>query len=287
MKMTLSFITLLVLCLPELIFAHSWMTCPPSFNAMIGRGGIQGAAQCEGEFGSIPVTEVEAGDRLKVGWVSNNHGGGFARIALVPWNERKNAQSYKNNVMKFACYGHDERPGRYGSGDCKHPCNGRPGCEYQSDPSDFERYDTTIGIPTNLKDGFYSLQASMIVGNGGVYNSCAKLKVTGGSPSFTCSSSKTPVSYNCRTALSKDISPIKSGTKRGNFCYGLDGKVGTVDDYMTDVPINVDCDRRASCSQSTARSRCQSEFPSMLKIITSSSNPRQPNCPVYKVLPNL
>ena len=79
----------------------------------------------------VHVTEVEAGDRLKVGWVSNNHGGGYARIALVPWDERKNAQSYKNNVMKFACYGHDERPGKFRFGDCKHPCNARPGCEYQ------------------------------------------------------------------------------------------------------------------------------------------------------------
>ena len=80
----------------------------------------------------VHVTEVEAGDRLKIGWVSNNHGGGFARIALVPWAERKNAQSYKDNVMKFACYGHDERRGKFRYGDCKHPCNGRPGCEYQS-----------------------------------------------------------------------------------------------------------------------------------------------------------
>ena len=49
-----------------------------------------------------------------------------------------------------------------------------------TDAKDVERYDTTIAIPTNLKDGFYSLQVSMLVGNGGVYNSCGKLKVTGG-----------------------------------------------------------------------------------------------------------
>ena len=67
----------------------------------------------------------------------------------------------------------------------------------------------------------------------------------------------------------KIISFNSIGTKRGDFCYGLDGTVGTVDDYMTDVPINVDCDPRASCSQSTARSRCEREFPSMLKIIVS------------------
>lgn len=61
-------------------------------------------------------------------------------IALVPWAERKNAQSYKNNVMKYACYGHDERAGKYQYGDCKHPCNTRPGCEYQSSKKTFENY---------------------------------------------------------------------------------------------------------------------------------------------------
>ena len=95
---------------------------------------------------SVHVTEVEAGDRLKVGWVSNNHGGGYARIALVPWEDRRNAQSYKNNVMKFACYGHDERPGRYGSGDCKHPCNARPGCEYQSSMTSLEIRTSNISF---------------------------------------------------------------------------------------------------------------------------------------------
>uniref|UniRef100_A0A7M5WR28 Uncharacterized protein n=2 Tax=Clytia hemisphaerica TaxID=252671 RepID=A0A7M5WR28_9CNID len=234
------------------------------------------------------ITEVEAGDRLKVGWVSNNHGGGFARIALVPWNERKNAQSYKNNVMKFACYGHDERPGKYRNGDCLHPCNARKGCEYQSDPSDVERFDTTIGIPTNLRDGFYSLQVSMVVGNGGVYNSCAKLRVSGGNQSFRCRSTKAPVTYRCVEAHSQsDLSTLRQGTKRGNFCYGLDGKVGTVDDYMTDVPINVDCDPRASCDQSVDKGSCNRQFPSMKSIVDAGSNPRQPFCPAYRVLPQI
>ncbi|XP_066911719.1 uncharacterized protein [Clytia hemisphaerica] len=284
--MTLSFITLLVVCLPELVFAHSWMTCPPSFNARVNRGGVT-SAQCESESASIYVTEVEAGDRLKVGWVSNNHGGGFARIALVPWNERKNVQSYKNNVMKFACYGHDERPGRTRTGSCFHPCNARPGCEYQAVPEDDERFDTTIGIPTNLEDGFYSLQVSMLVGNGGVYNSCAKLKIFGGNPSFNCRSSKAPVTYQCVKAAGPPFSKIQSGTKRGNFCYGLDGKVGTVDDYMTDVPINVDCDPRASCDQNPQKAACEELFPSMNKIITPSVHPRQPNCPLYNILPKI
>ena len=34
--------------------------------------------------------------------------------------------------MKVACYGKDQRPGKTLYGDCVHPCNARPGCEYQS-----------------------------------------------------------------------------------------------------------------------------------------------------------
>ena len=38
---------------------------------------------------------------------------------------------------------------------------------------------------------------------------------------------------------------------------------------MKDVPINVDCDPRASCTQSTAYARCRKEFPTMASIIVS------------------
>jgi len=59
------------------------------------------------------------------------------------------------------------------------------------------------------------------------------------------------------------------GTRRGNFCYGLKGDIGTVDDYMHDVPVNVECDPRQTCGNSINRGLCQREFPSMLKIIVS------------------
>ena len=65
----------------------------------------------------------------------------------------------------------------------------------------------------------------------------------------------------------KIISFNSIGTKRGDFCYGLDGTVGTVDDYMTDVPINVDCDPRASCDQNPQKAACEELFPSMTRII--------------------
>ncbi|XP_066933258.1 uncharacterized protein [Clytia hemisphaerica] len=273
-----------VLALLPTILAHSWMTCPPSINPATGRGGIQGA-QCEG-WGSTPVTEVEAGDRLKVGWVSNNHGGGYARISLVQWGQKGNAQAYKDNVMKFACYGHDERPGKYQYGDCKHPCNGRPGCEYQAKTGDVERYDTTIGIPTNLPEGDYSLQVSLLVGNAvQPYNSCGKLRIKGGNPSFRCKSSKVPVTNTCLRAGGPARSRVSDGTKRGDFCYGLDGSIGTVDDNMSDVPVNVECDPRVTCGQSVDRGLCEREFPNMARILTPRSNPRQPNCRPYNVLP--
>jgi len=276
-------IALFIVLLPS-ILAHSWMTCPPSFNTQLGRGGIQGNSQCEGEFGNVFVTEVEAGDRLKVGWTSNNHGGGYARISLVPYGQHKSLTNFKNNVMKFACYGHDTRPGKYQFGDCKHPCNGRPGCQYQANANDAERYDTTIAIPTNL-NGDYVLQVAMLVGNGGVYNSCAKLRITGGNTGFSCRSNKNPVTYSCLKAAGPALSTIQSGTKRGDFCYGLDGSVGTVDDNMSDVPINVECDPRQTCGNSVDQGTCNRDFPTMSKIIDKARHPRQPNCRVNNVLP--
>ena len=79
------------------------------------------------------------------------------------------------------------------------------------DPKDVERYDTTVGIPTNLADGYYSLQVAMLVGNGGVYNSCGKIKVTGGNPSFKCWSSKRPVTNSCLRSGGPARSVIESG----------------------------------------------------------------------------
>lgn len=72
---------------------------------------------------------------LKVGWTSNNHGGGYVRLALVPESQKDSHEAYVNNVLKVVCYGHDQRPGMFRFGDCKHPCNARPGCQYQSGKS--------------------------------------------------------------------------------------------------------------------------------------------------------
>ena len=67
---------------------------------------------------------------LKVGWTSNNHGGGFVRISLVPDGQHQDENIAINSVLKYVCYGHDTREGRTKYGDCKHPCNARGGCQY-------------------------------------------------------------------------------------------------------------------------------------------------------------
>ena len=69
---------------------------------------------------------------------------------------------------------------------------------FLTDNKDVERYDTTIGIPTNLEDGYYVLMLAMLVGNGqSPYFSCGKLHITGGNPDFNCQSNEPPILYGC------------------------------------------------------------------------------------------
>ena len=62
------------------------------------------------------------------------------------------------------------------------------------------------------------------------------------------------------------------GTKRGDFCYGLKGEIGTVDDNMCDVPINVECDPRQSCTHSSRILDCISENPDIEQIPVSNQH---------------
>ena len=66
------------------------------------------------------------------------------------------------------------------------------------DQYDIERYDATIGIPTNLPEGLYVLQAALLVGNSlKPYYSCAKLRIMKGNPSLNCGSNGEPLVYSC------------------------------------------------------------------------------------------
>ena len=83
-----------------------------------------------------------------------------------------------------------------------------------SDMYDIHRFDTTFTVPTNLKPGFYVLQAAMLVGNTATpYNSCSKLYITGGNPSFNCITNGEPLKYSCLKTggPALDNSVIESG----------------------------------------------------------------------------
>eukprot|EP00111_Clytia_hemisphaerica_P001833 TCONS_00005146-protein len=284
----------LTFCWIGILEAHSWMTCPPSFdNKVIQRGGIQGN-WCETLRGGSPTTHVKAGDRLKVGWTSNNHAGGWVRISLVPWgwmdlDAGDKEVELKRNVMKIACYGHDQREGKTRNGDCVHPCDGRPGCDYQADDKDIHRFDTTIGIPTNLEDGDYVLQVTMLVGNTGTpYNSCGRLRISGGNPNFDCVNSDPVLVYDClKSGGPRPENSIGVGTKNGDFCYNLDGTKGSIDARISQIPINVECDARLSCLNSVKAAECAKDQ-TMGEIVGARGPfPKHPVCRAYNVLEKL
>ena len=235
------------------------MSCPPSLNPIYTRGG-NSSPPCESELSNSPTTNVQAGDRLKVGWVSNNHGGGYVRISLVH-ESMKDAESFDRHVLKAACYGHDERPGKFSNGDCVHPCNARGACDYQSDVDDINRYDTTISIPTNLQNGIYFLQWNALVGNGADYYSCARLRISGGNPEQRCDSKYgMPVDPAACLKNAGGLSPsiLFDGARYGHFCFT--GDSGDVDNDIKAIPINVNCDPRTSCSLSVRSAECEALY---------------------------
>ena len=87
---------------------------------------------------------------------------------------------------------------------------------------DKERFDTTIGIPTNLEDGIYILQTAMLVGNGyAPYYSCGKLEITGGNPGFTnCQTDEEPITYDCHKSAGPHI--IGHFLHAGNLAFKAD-----------------------------------------------------------------
>lgn len=270
---------LLFLQMFALIYAHSWMSCPPSFDSSVTRGG-ESTNVCEAKSGTLITTSVKGNDRLKVGWVSNNHGGGFVRISLVPEissSSNPTLSAIKENVLKVACYGYDMRPGKFLNGDCNHPCNARGGCEYQSNTSDIHRYDTTVAIPTNLPTGFYILQWAALVGNGGIYNSCARIFITNDALIGNCTALTSISVPPClRTAGGLSSSVLLDGCKMGLFCFGSGGN--NVDHNIAQAPVNINCDPRASCNLAIYSNTCALEAPDI-------RNPTNPvaSCQGYQI----
>jgi len=209
-----------------------------------------------------------------VGWTSNNHAGGYVRLALVPEGQHKVYTHFEQNVLKIACYGHDERKGGSSYGDCKHPCNGRPGCGYQADIYDGNRYDTTIKIPYNLAPGVYVLQYMSAMSNHKTfYYSCSRLQISGGKPSLPCKrTGLAPVAPGCMKGMAIPLSKYQSKTKMGNFCFSPTGP-GDQDADMRRVPINPKCDPRITCQLSVDFKGCMKQ--DRMDKITNPHDPQQ------------
>ncbi|KAI8804661.1 hypothetical protein BJ742DRAFT_713127 [Cladochytrium replicatum] len=235
----------------------SWLSCPSSFIPFIPRAeNFNGP--CDLTSGSVPVTLVGAGQNLKVGWPSLNRGGGFVRLALAPLGSATE-NTFISNVLKITCYGVDPRAGGTSNGACVHPCFARPGCQWQFNKADTERYDVTLTMPTNLVDGLYVLQyAGLLSGSTptSITYSCALLNITGGNPALPCAApSEIPAPKNCILFGGDNRQRLVSGAKAGAFCFNSAGG-GTVDDNIFGPPINRNCDPRVSCDLSSDPSTC-------------------------------
>eukprot|EP00842_Homolaphlyctis_polyrhiza_P001278 jgi/Hompol1/2150/HPOL_002048-RA len=208
-------------------------------------GGVT-TGPCEpADINFVTSYAVQAGARLKVGWDSGNHGGGFVRLALAPASTITAAE-FNSSILKLTCFGYDDRPGRYAFGNCVHPCNARGGCFFQANVTDNEKFDTTITIPYNLANGDYVIQLAAFVGNSAdaVY-SCSKITVAGGNPLLNCPAAPTISIPTCVTAAAPDYTALLAGTTPGQFCYSPTGP-GNIDDAILEPPVNIDCDPRIS-----------------------------------------
>lgn len=244
------------------------LSCPASFDTRIYRGGNQqNPCELKENGGVIATTPVYSGDRLKVAWASMSNAGGFTRLSLVPEGQETDQANFDANVMKTSCYGYDQRDGKTAGGTCVHPCDSRKPCEYQASKDDKERYDTTVGIPYNLKPGFYVMQAMFLVGeDANPYMSCARIQIKDGDNTMgNCQHATFPKCDSCLQVGEAGLDTITTNTTAGEFCYSMDG-AGDVDADIATVPVNVNCAGGKSCALATRPELCDAEDPSLSTV---------------------
>ncbi|KAJ3313948.1 hypothetical protein HDV04_001254 [Boothiomyces sp. JEL0838] len=202
---------------------------------------------CESFTSNSFIQTVQAGSRLKVGWWSGNLCGGFVKLSLAPFKQPQMQQDFDNNLLKITCFGSNS--GRCSASGCAHPCGARGGCEFYNSISDNERYDTTITVPYNLK-GSYTLQMVAYIGTSSspIY-SCSRLEILGGSTDLSCPQTDISLpNLNCIQTPTTfyNITNIFQNTLGGPFCFSPTGS-GSIDDAISETPVNVDCDPRGGC----------------------------------------
>ena len=242
-------------------YGQSWLTCPQSLNPAQIRAGNRVAA-CEALTVNSPINNVNPGDRLKVGWPSNNRAGGYVRLGLIPFSNSIIESQFEQNVIKVTCFG-NSLAGQSANGDCIHPCNARAGCAFQKTSNDVDRYDTTIKIPLNLAAGKYVLQWNGVVGTKLTpYFSCSIIQIVSDGPFVgkTCKKSTSPSSSvpSCLNSGGPPASTIVQNTNFGNFCFADPNSIGAtnVDIDIGVQPVNFDCDPRVGCTGSLNPSIC-------------------------------
>lgn len=117
---------------------ETWLTCPPSLNPPSENRESSTIGPCEAgwipDYVSLgpkskydvlrnPATQIQPGERLKIGWVSNNYADGFVRISIVPAHMALDSKAFDSSVIKIACFGRDQRPLSSYEGFCNHPCD--------------------------------------------------------------------------------------------------------------------------------------------------------------------
>lgn len=170
--------------------SHSWITRPLTYNRrFLGTcDGYQCSLACPNKLESgnnNSVSDPEAiysrGETVAIKWLKNNHRGGFIRLALVPVNSM------------FSHAAHDKLAFFYTYWDSWIvDCGG--GFENCGSDEDNEAFETTVQIPTCLRDGNYvmgyvwygGLHYSRETGSFADYFHCAHVRVEGGPLSDVC-----------------------------------------------------------------------------------------------------
>lgn len=235
----LPFATLLgISILLPLSAAHSWIKEPLTYNRrFVGKcRGSECDRACPQTRGVTPNNTQEApeatymrGQTIRVGWMKNNHRGGFARMSMVPVKSMWERTVHTLLAFYYTCW--DSHIHNCGSGfeSCGSDKNG-------------EAMQTTVTIPTCLPDGDYvmgwvwygGLHSNRKTGKFADYFSCAHVRISGGAAlTQTC----TARFVNGNTGESVRDGKCQSGSDQPGYCKENDDCLSRPASFMVPRPF--------------------------------------------------